>query len=153
MPNQFQTLFAGSFDTFKVFDNLTLNDINTAPANAPKTIWQILNHLIKWQGYQLAQIKNIDKAIILNEEETWINEQQPATQDELDKALAVFKGQQQILAMELSLFDEKAPGISQKLKIVQDLSIHLSFHVGEVVLMRRMAGTYPLPHQMRDFLS
>jgi hypothetical protein len=153
MLNQFQTLFAGSFDTFKVFDDITLSDVNATPTNSPKTIWQVLNHLIKWQAYQMEQIKNMKQAIVLNEDETWIDEQQPNCQDGLDKALNTFKDQQQALAKELSAFDEEDSLINHKLKIVQDLSVHLSFHVGEVILMRRMAGTYPLPHQMKAFFK
>jgi hypothetical protein len=153
MPNHYQALFAHSFDTFKVFDNLTLGEISNTPVNSPKTIWQILNHLIEWQNYQLTQLKNIKQNIGLNEDATWIDDQNPSGQQELNNALAIFKNQHQQLAEEISAFDSNDIYIDQKLKIVQDLSVHLSFHVGEVILMRRMAGTYPLPHQMKDFLK
>jgi hypothetical protein len=153
MPNHYQALFADSFDTFKVFDNLTLGEISNTPTNSPKTIWQILNHLIAWQNYQLTQLKNIQQHIELNEEATWIDDQNPSGQQELNNALAIFKNQPQQIAEEISAFDNNDIYIDQKLKIVQDLSVHLSFHVGEAILMRRMAGTYPLPHQMKDFLK
>jgi hypothetical protein len=153
MPSHYQALFAHSFDTFKVFDNLTLGEISNTPVNSPKTIWQILNHLIEWQNYQLTQLKNIKQNIGLNEDATWIDDQNPSGQQELNNALAIFKNQHQQLAEEISAFDSNDIYIDQKLKIVQDLSVHLSFHVGEVILMRRMAGTYPLPHQMKDFLK
>ena len=153
MSSQFETLFADSFDTFKVFDNLTLSEISDTPTNSPKTIWQILNHLITWQNYQLTQLKNIQQHIELDEEATWIDDQNPSDQQGLNSALVTFKNQQQQLADEISAFESNDLYINQKLKIVQDLSVHLSFHVGEVILMRRMAGTYPLPHQMKDFLN
>jgi len=153
MPSQFETLFADSFDTFKVFDNLTLSEISNTPINSPKTIWQILNHLITWQNYQLTQLKNIQQYIELDEEATWIDDQNPSVQQGLNNALVTFKNQQQQLAEEILAFDSNDLYINQKLKIVQDLSVHLSFHVGEVILMRRMAGTYPLPHQMKEFLN
>ncbi|MCQ6958920.1 DinB family protein [Mucilaginibacter aquariorum] len=153
MPNHYQALFANSFDTFKVFDNLTLSEISNTPTNSPKTIWQILNHLITWQNYQLTQLKNIQQHIELDEEATWIDDQNPSDQQGLNSALVIFKNQQQQLADEISAFDNNDLYINQKLKIVQDLSVHLSFHVGEVILMRRMAGTYPLPHQMKEFLN
>jgi hypothetical protein len=153
MHNQYQALFADSFDTFKVFDNLTLKDISNTPVNSPKTIWQILNHLITWQNYQLTQLKNIQQDIELNEEATWIDDQNPSNQQDLNNALVMFKNQQQQLTEKIAAFDSNDLYINQKLKIVQDLSVHLSFHVGEVILMRRMAGTYPLPHQMKEFLN
>ena len=153
MPSQFEILFADSFDTFKVFDNLTLGEISNTPTNSPKTIWQILNHLITWQNYQLTQLKNIQQHIELDEEATWIDDQNPSVQQGLNNALVTFKNQQQQLAEEILAFDSNDLYINQKLKIVQDLSVHLPFHVGEVILMRRMAGTYPLPHQMKEFLN
>jgi hypothetical protein len=153
MPNQYQALFADSFDTFKVFDSLTLGEISNTPTNSPKTIWQILNHLIAWQNYQLTQLKNIQQNIEQNEEASWMDDQNPSGQQELNNALAIFKNQYQQLTEEIAVFDSNDIYIDQKLKIVQDLSVHLSFHVGEVILMRRMAGTYPLPHQMKEFLN
>jgi hypothetical protein len=153
MPSQFETLFADSFDTFKVFDNLTLGEISNTPASSPKTIWQILNHLIAWQNCQLTQLKNIQQHIEQNEEASWMDDQNPSGQQELNNALVTFKNQQQQLTEEIAAFDSNDLYINQKLKLVQDLSVHLSFHVGEIILMRRMAGTYPLPHQMKDFLN
>jgi hypothetical protein len=153
MPNHYQALFADSFDTFKVFDSLTLGQISNTPANSPKTIWEILNHLIAWQNYQLTQLKNIQQNIELNEEATWIDDQNPSDQQEVNNAFVIFKNQHQQLEEEIAVFDNNDSHLTQKLKIVQDLSVHLSFHVGEIILMRRMAGTYPLPHQMKDFLN
>ena len=43
--------------------------------------------------------------------------------------------------------------MKQKLKIVQTLSVHLSFHLGEIVLILRQNGHYPMPHEMQAFLS
>ncbi|MDO6389670.1 hypothetical protein Q4E40_06000 [Pontibacter sp. BT731] len=47
-PSQFEAVFLDSFDTFKVFDHLTAQEIGRNLPMAPKTIWQILNHLIAW---------------------------------------------------------------------------------------------------------
>ncbi len=43
--------------------------------------------------------------------------------------------------------------ITNKLKIIQDVTVHLSFHISEIILMRRMAGNHPLPHQMKEFFN
>lgn len=93
MANQYQTIFADAFDTFKVFDNLTVSEINNTPAGSPKTIWQVLNHLVKWQQYQLSVLENIKDNTTLNEDATWIDETTPAGQQELDNALANLKNQ------------------------------------------------------------
>jgi hypothetical protein len=153
MPNQFETLFAESFDTFKVFETLTLREIDTPPVGSPKTIWQIINHLIAWQGYQLKQLKDMDSHLQIDEAATWIDSTNTNTQDDLDNTTAIFNVQLTELKALIKKFDTADADIMQKLKLVQDLSVHLSFHVGEVILMRRMTGNYPLPHQMKEFLG
>jgi hypothetical protein len=149
----FKTLFQNSFDTFKVFENLNVNETGNTPANAPKTIWQILNHLIAWQGHQLKQIKNIEQVIDIDEEATWVSASNAAAQDGLNNSVSLFKKQLSQLKSETEKFNIDDKDIVRKLKLTQDLSVHLSFHVGEVILMRRMEGTYPLPHEMKAFLS
>lgn len=153
MPNQFETLFAESFDTFKVFENLILSEINNPPVNSPKTIWQIINHLIAWQGHQLRQLQNMGDDLQINEDATWIDNTNAATQADLDNTIALFNKQHADLKAEIQKLDMSDVDIMAKLKLVQDLSVHLSFHVGEVILMRRMTGNYPLPDQMKDFLN
>jgi hypothetical protein len=37
--------------------------------------------------------------------------------------------------------------------VLQKVALHLSFHLGEVVLMRRLQGSYPWPTQMSEFLQ
>jgi hypothetical protein len=151
--SHFKMLFHNSFDTFKVFENLNVNETGNTLASTPKTIWQILNHLTAWQAHQLNQIKNIEYAIDIDEEATWVSAGNAASQDELNNTVSLFKGQLSQVKSETEKFDIDDKEIVRKLKLVQDLSVHLSFHVGEVILMRRMAGTYPLPHEMKAFLS
>ncbi|MFA6084452.1 hypothetical protein [Mucilaginibacter sp.] len=149
----FKTLFHNSFDTFKVFDNLNVNETGNTLSNAPKTIWQILNHLTAWQGHQLNQIKDIGQVTDIDEEATWVNAGNATNQDELNSEVVLFKEQLSQLKSGIEKFDIADNDIVLKLKLIQDLSVHLSFHIGEVILMRRMAGTYPLPHEMKAFLS
>jgi uncharacterized damage-inducible protein DinB len=153
MPNQFEILFCESFVTFKVFDNLTLKEIDNPPAHSPKTIWQIINHLVAFQGCQLKQLKNTGNDLQIDEDATWIDTTNAATQTELNNKTIFFNQQLADLQAEIKKFDLADIDIMQKLKLVQDLSVHLSFHVGEVVLMRRITGNYPLPHQMKGFLA
>ena len=153
MPNQFNTLFAESFDTFKVFENLTLSEIDNPPANSPKNIWQIINHLIAWQGHQLKQLQNMVDDLQIDEQATWIDNTNAATQADLDSTIALFNKQHTDLKAEIQKLDMADADIMAKIKLVQGLSVHLSFHVGEIILMRRMTGNYPLPHQMKDFLN
>jgi hypothetical protein len=149
-PNQFVTLFSDSFDSFKVFDNLSIDE--TTPTGAPKTAWQILNHLIAWQQYQL-EILNGSASFEIDEQTTWITEAYAATQEQLNDSVLHFYGLIEEVKGQIANFDIMDAAIGQKIKTVQDLAMHLSFHVGEMVLMRRMTGCYPMPHEMSTFLK
>jgi hypothetical protein len=50
-------LFADSFDTFKVFDKINTQQASLTNNNS-KSVWQILNHLIIWQDYQINKLCN-----------------------------------------------------------------------------------------------
>lgn len=152
-PSQFEAVFLDSFDTFKVFDHLTAQETGRNLPMAPKTIWQILNHLIAWQDHHLLQLQNTENEIEINEKMTWIEEEQCGSQERLDEAVAKFENQLEHIKEEISMLGLKDMESQEKLKVVQDLSVHLSFHIGEIILMRRMRGNYALPHQMKGFLG
>src|SRR5690606_27060935 len=133
-------------DTFKVFDNLTTLETGRNLPMAPKTIWQILNHLIVWQDYQLKELQNTENEVEINEQLTWSEEERCDSQEELEETLAKFHNQLELIREEIARFDLEDAALHKKLKVVQDLSVHLSFHVGEIILMRRITGNYPLPH-------
>lgn len=151
--NLFEELFSASFDTFKVFHNLTAQESGSNLPAAPKTIWQILNHLIVWQEFQLNLLQSPESEVELNEQMTWNAEEFCESQERLNETIAKFYHQFDCMKEEISKFDLSDPRLQRKLKVVQDASVHLAFHIGEIVLMRRMTGHYPLPHQMKVFLN
>nr|WP_294950434.1 hypothetical protein [uncultured Mucilaginibacter sp.] len=148
--NPFQSIFLNSFDTYKVFGNLTIHE--NAPTGAPKTTWQILNHLIAWQKYQLEMLKG-DTPAALDEHATWIAQKQPENHAQLKDAVSLFYNLIDDIKLEITSFDSDDVNLTEKLTIVQNLSLHLAFHVGEVVLMRRITGNYPMPQEMSAFLA
>lgn len=153
MQPDLRRVFSNALDTFKAFEDLTV-ETSGGNANAfPTSIWQILNHLIVWHAYQLDQLRGVATGKSIGETDTWMAEKGPQDEAALGAAVARFK--QQLAAIGAEVTD--MPGIGEelveKLGIVQELALHLSFHLGEVVLMRRMQGSYPMPHQMKAFLE
>jgi len=146
------SLFADSFDTFKVFDKLGTQQASLTNNNSPKSIWQILSHLIIWQDYQIKKLCDNDTKDI-NETDTWFAEKNIVDQSLLNDNIAKFEKQIETVKMELAKMTTGQKDIEQKLKIVQDLTIHLSFHLGEIVLIMRQNGHYPMPSEMKSFLT
>jgi hypothetical protein len=148
----YKEIFKSSFDTFKVFDKLTFTEAGRSLPSAPKTIWQILNHLLIWQEHQLNQLKEEAKDELI-ELSTWITEDECGSEEVFNDAVLTFQNEISQINDIVSKLSDRDPCLQRNLKILQDLSIHLSFHLGEIILMRRMTGNYPLPHEMKDFLN
>lgn len=152
-----KSLFVDSFDTFKVFDKLDTQQASLTNNNSPKSVWQILNHLIIWQDYQIKKLCDNDTKEI-SEIDTWFAEKVIVNQSLLNEQLAKFEKQIEIIKVELTKMttdqnDIEQNDIEQKLKIIQDLTVHLSFHLGEIILIMRQNGHYPMPSEMKTFLT
>jgi uncharacterized damage-inducible protein DinB len=147
-----ELLFSHSFDTFKVFNKLDIQQASLTNNNSPKSVWQILSHLIIWQDYQINQMCDITTENI-NEIDTWVADKNISDQSILNDNIAKFEKQIERVKIELTKMTIKQKDIEQKLKIVQDLTVHLSFHLGEIVLLMRQNGHYPMPNEMTAFLT
>ena len=144
-------LFADSFDTFKVFEKLDIQQASLINNNSPKSVWQILSHLIIWQDYQINQLCDITTENI-NEIETWVADRNISDPSILHDNISKFEKQIERVKIELTKMTIEQKDIEQKLKIVQELTVHLSFHLGEIVLLMRQNGHYPMPSDMKVFL-
>ena len=153
MSTDSQRLFEQAFDTFKAFDNLTVANSSAEQQAFPTTIWQILQHLLAWQTHQLAHLQGTASAEVFDEKRSWHAARIPPSEAALQAAVAQFKHQ----LVELQTWASATIGDGQQVLaqgvILQDVALHLSFHLGEVVLMRRLQGSYPLPAHMREFLQ
>ena len=120
--------------------------------NTPKSIWQILNHLITWQEFQLNKLKGIEKQNI-NELDTWIKVKAVSDHKLLLENIKKFHSQIDQIKLLTNQLTTETKKIEEKLKIIQDLTVHLSFHIGEIILIMRQNGHYPMPNDMKMFLA
>jgi hypothetical protein len=148
-----EKLLSNAMDTFKAFDNLTVENSGDPQNVFPTSIWQILKHLIAWQAYQLNQLRGEAPGRPIGETDTWTGEKAPKNEAVLQEAVALFKNQLTAIKSEATRSSVTQEELVSNLSIIQETSLHLSFHVGEVVLMRRIKGSYPMPHQMQAFLQ
>ena len=148
-----EVVFAKSFDTLKAFKNLSLERLDHS-IPFPTTLWQILNHLIIWQKWQLEVLRTSDGEVqLFDESNSWIPDKYPVSQQMLDQATDTFYEQLEVVQEEIKMLGYSENEQSFQWKLIQDISLHLYFHLGEVVLMRRMMKDYPLSHQMKEFLA
>lgn len=153
LPTDSRRLFDQAFDTFKAFDDLTVASSSAAQQAFPASIWQILQHLLGWQTHQLAQLQGTASAASFDEKQSWDAARVPPSEAALQAAIRQFKQQ----LVELQAWASEVKGDAQQILeqklVLQSVALHLSFHLGEVVLMRRLQGSYPLPAHMAEFLQ
>jgi hypothetical protein len=152
MSLELSRIFEGAFNTFKVFDNLSISQASETLENTPKSIWQILNHLIIWQAYQIALIQGKITNHI-SELETWSAKREVDEQHILDTSIRIFNTQIEVIKNELCQLIPDKESVSIRIKLFQELASHLSFHLGEIILIRRQLKNYPMPDQMSSFLN
>lgn len=150
---RFDYIFKDAFDTFKVFQNLTVDQANELPENAPQSIWQILNHLAILQEEELTILNDMNQKSAVKESESWVARKTVDDQTQLDRILVQLNKQIMSVKAKVSELSISTNNLEQKLIAVQNFSVHLSFHLGEIVLIRRMNGSYPLAADMKDFLA
>lgn len=146
-------VFKDAFDTFKAFDNLTVKSSGADQDEFPTSVWQIINHLLTWQAYQISCLQGDTPEKQISEVETWISKRIPPSETVLQAAVTQFEKQLEAIQTEVNRLPAKGEPLTDKLKVIQEIALHLSFHVGEVVLMRRVKESYPMPHQMKEFLQ
>jgi len=153
LPSDTRRLFEQAFNTFKAFDDLTVASSSWEQEAFPASIWQILQHLLVWQAHQLAQLQGTRPAESFDEKHSWESTRVPASEAALQAAVTQFKHQLIQLQTYANQAQEEASGVLEQALVLQDFALHLAFHLGEVVLMRRLQGTYPLPTHMQEFLQ
>ncbi|UOQ69384.1 DinB family protein [Hymenobacter volaticus] len=152
LPMATNRYFAQAFDTFKAFDNLTVASSSAEQEAFPASIWQILHHLLAWQTHQLAQLRGTVLTEAFDEKRSWSTARVPPSETALQAAVTEFQHQLVELQDHAQQLSGEGSEVVEQALVLQAVALHLSFHLGEVVLIRRLQGTYPLPEQMAAFL-
>jgi hypothetical protein len=153
LPSDNRSLFEQAFDTFKAFDDLTVASSSWEQEAFPASIWQILQHLLAWQAQQLAQLQGTALPASFDEKRSWEAARMPPSEAALQAAVTQFKHQLAALQTYTDQVKEDPQVALAQCQVLLEVALHLSFHLGEVVLMRRLQSTYPLPAHMPEFLQ
>ncbi|MBL4707648.1 MAG: hypothetical protein JKY48_04320 [Flavobacteriales bacterium] len=150
--NRASLIFQESFQTFKVFETLPFEIYGIQIKGHSKTIWQILNHLVFWQEYQLTTFEGKNDQAF-DESISWKSTNSPANVEELNQKIQAFLSQIKQIELKASSFLLNDLNDTLMLKTMIELSSHLSFHLGEIILLARLENVYPQPEDMSGFLE
>ena len=149
----FKFIFQNAFDTFKVFETIPIDISGVLIEGHSKTIWEILNHLVIWRNFLIQKLTNINSEISFDETESWINISKPKSVNQWKTKIKEFTIQTQQIKNIINSLDLLDTALNDKLKLIQDSSTHLSFHLGEIILIARQKNEYPQPKEMNKFLN
>jgi uncharacterized damage-inducible protein DinB len=120
----------------------------------PHSIFQILSHMNFWIEYELRRIRQEDPPYPAHAAESWPSDSSPATDREWKQAETRFV----TLIGELSALAQSDPEFlnrevkathtvhsqhsSSVLAVLWQLAVHNSYHVGQIVLLRRLLNSW-----------
>lgn len=130
----------------------SLDGLNVAIAgkqieNAPHTIWQLIEHLNFWQERFLAQLKGMKLPGVTKASEGWPEEKAPAGAEDFKNAVDYLLnsiGETKALLLQAEKL-YYPPYYTSAYALIRAMGSHLSYHLGQVMMLRRMAGDYPPP--------
>ncbi|NDI35690.1 DinB family protein [Chengkuizengella sediminis] len=115
----------------------------------PYTIYQLLSHMLYWQRWFLGYLEGEQPVLPKSAMESWPEEDKPTNEEEWNKMIEeLLSGVDQAceFAMNTQLDEplEKWP-TEPKAGILRNMASHNSYHLAEIVLIRRIFGAWPPP--------
>jgi uncharacterized damage-inducible protein DinB len=130
----------------KVLEDLTIETAGKEINNSPHTIWQILKHINYWQDKFISYIKDESTPRSLTAKEGWSFLSSPANNEELEREIKNFSNGLEVME---NLNEQELNAKAQRYKtgydVLQAMASHTSYHIGEIVILRRIIGSWPPP--------
>jgi uncharacterized damage-inducible protein DinB len=132
--------------TRNVFDGLGWRLAGVRPRSTPHSIYQVLNHMSYWQDWVVRWLDGEDPPVPKHASGGWPGSPQPTDSKEWQRAVRGFKSGLMKLDRQSRRGDlVAARGKHTRLGMLQALASHNSYHLGQVVLLRQILGSWPPP--------
>jgi uncharacterized damage-inducible protein DinB len=144
-------------DSIQCFRGLDFEQAGRMAEGFPHTLWQLLSHLNYWMRYELARISGTNPEYPEHAAESWPTDRAPQTSSEWNTEVRAFEA----LLSKLARFAESGEETLRRVVPSTDKShegtdasllgvlcqtvVHNSYHLGQVVLLRRAFGAWPPP--------
>jgi uncharacterized damage-inducible protein DinB len=133
-------------DSSTVLDGLDWTLAGKELAGSPYTILECANHIIFWNGYAIAAMAGTNPKAPEHAVDGWPGPKAPASEEEWRAFVAAYKANLAELTenVKQKRFTET---IITRLRIdsMRSMIQHISYHVGQIALLRRMMGAWPPP--------
>ena len=135
-------------DASRMLDGLDWQLAGQSLADAPYTIQQEANHIVYWNGYAVAASRGENPTAPEHAVDGWPGPEAPASAEEWDAFVRAYKASLETLAAEIRrvpLGEMMPGGRRSRADVLRAMGNHVSYHVGQVALLRRMMGAWPPP--------
>ena len=132
----------------KALDGLVVDFTGRKILNTPYTIWQLLKHMNYWQDKFLDRLQDQPVVIDASWTEGWEDSLNAESQNELDQEIEhLLKGitLAKTFAREVPRQLEDNDLYQTTYDQLQAMASHLSYHLAEIILLRRIFGCWPPP--------
>lgn len=133
----------------RAFEGLTWRQAGLPVPNSPHTIWQLLGHLNYWQDRFISRIEGMKVLPAKTSDDGWKFDAAPENEEsykrELGKLLTGIHYMRDFMLPNAdNLYDSKGD-YKNGFAVIQAMASHISYHLGEAVLLRRMLNLWPPP--------
>ena len=141
----------GAHVTLKTaLDGVTWTQAGARPPGAPKSIFQIVHHLVFWNSWVVDWLDGADPPIPRQDSDSWPGAVGPANAEEWQAAVARLNDLADTLAQHARADDLQATRLSlgapkSRAAMLHTIASHNSYHLGQIVLVRRIVGAWPPP--------
>ena len=133
----------------KALEGLDADTAGQRPAGSPHSVFQLLQHMIYWQELYLRRLRGDDAAGPEHAEQGWPGAEWPVSGGEWFATIERFRRgwTDATVIAEREDLSEPLPrwGGRPRYEGLLGLASHNSYHIGQVVVVRRMLGSWPPP--------
>ena len=134
----------------QVLGGLTVAIANEKPGGSPYSIWNILRHIQFWQEQFWGYLSQNPLPPVPSDAIGWPGPDHVTTQEELQEEITRFMNSLEQMELLLDRPEVDLTPVSSKFyesgwEAIQALICHNSYHLGQILLLRRMQGDYPPP--------
>lgn len=139
----------GHIPIARALPDLTLELAGYTIEGIPYSIYQLVKHMGYWQDFMLTHLEGGQPQRPTSVQESWPAEKAPAEERQLQEAIAhLLQGVDKAVAIAQSAkLDEPLAHFPGETKggLLRNIASHNSYHLGEIVLLRRLQGAWPPP--------
>ena len=135
-------------DSSRMLDGLDWQLAGRLLPDAPYTIQQEANHVIFWNGYAVAATRGESPKAPAHAVDGWPGPPGPASAADWDAFVRAYKESLEALKAEIrrvNLGEMMPSGQRSRADVLRAMGNHVSYHVAQIALLRRMMGAWPPP--------